>query len=665
MSHFIEEEHRQNRVTCCSGDQSLAGLAPLPMVPSVDFAANLRFVELATSGKDIHQWPCILFENTRQFRQQDRALREAINHGRLEAMESNLALSKFRLQCAHQSTQAYDNPRSSNPQVPTLAHQTPFVYLLGKVQSPSTRDVKMEANSQEKVAEGRPCRLLFAPNFTLHPFSEGFTSAMKLCKLPGFCEAIEEALALACTKNENVLIELASTDSPSPLLPLDLPIEGRVAANEPEFIETRIRFVPLIVQSHKRVVPWPAMMFHNWNKFRQQLLSCGLLKDVIHELKLFSIQRSLREQQSVDPPFAYLFGIPPLSSKVIPVGKRCAGLLHDQQPWWKACPYVDIPGFWHAHTELQFALQRLSVVATTTQPALASPETRRPKSPPGDRVPLMVGTASQPDIRMTTTTTKPKKRAAPHRRALEDITPKPQNRSRVPAPRASRRQSMPIITMTKSPLPPPNFGYLDIQYIPSFAEVWPLLENEGYSFERGQYCVAGSAGFNGVRGRDYFDSEQDFRRYLCVEGIRLSRGGSMRIQEVAKYEALKAWVSYHRVAKLLKGIHVGEQGPSLSSIPRLTAKAARVLKERLGFVYCQGSRWKVPGRRSRLNYFELCNELSRYGIPQDCDLSVLSFDELVTLELYIGCPEFRPLSFFQPRSSRVSQFQIGIAGACF
>ena len=92
---------------------------------------------------------------------------------------------------------------------------------------------------------------------------------------------------------------------------------------------------------------------------------------------------------------------------------------------------------------------------------------------------------------------------------------------------------------------------------------------------------------------------------------------------------VEAWVSYHRVVKLLV-----ESGKTLEQIPRLHNKDERELLKKLKIIW-KNKLWEVPGMTERLHEHELREMLALKGIPEACDRTVLTPEENLSLEFHI------------------------------
>jgi hypothetical protein len=174
------------------------------------------------------------------------------------------------------------------------------------------------------------------------------------------------------------------------------------------------------------------------------------------------------------------------------------------------------------------------------------------------------------------------------------------------------------------------FRSRDIKEIPDFdGNVRLALEEAGHAIDitNSTYIIPGGEGI--------FHSIDEYRSYLCINGVALRGIKDRSAKKEDRFQALMAWVCYHRVEKLVGGKDVSEIAY------RIDTSGLQKMLLKLGMMY-RSYKWEIPGSDDRYDENELEDKLAKEGIDQVLVAnSEMSNEEHICLELYISCPFLR------------------------
>ena len=174
------------------------------------------------------------------------------------------------------------------------------------------------------------------------------------------------------------------------------------------------------------------------------------------------------------------------------------------------------------------------------------------------------------------------------------------------------------------------FRSRDIKEIPDFdGNVRLALEEAGHAID------IGNSTFTIPGGEGTFYSIDDYRSYLCINGVALRGIKDRSAKKEDRFQALMAWVCYHRVEKLVGGKDVSKIAN------RIDTSGLQKMLLKLGMMY-RSYKWEIPGSDDRYDDNELEDKLAKEGIDQNLVTnSEMSNEEHICLELYISCPFLR------------------------
>ena len=171
-----------------------------------------------------------------------------------------------------------------------------------------------------------------------------------------------------------------------------------------------------------------------------------------------------------------------------------------------------------------------------------------------------------------------------------------------------------------------QFRCRDIKVIPDFSHVSLALEEAGHVFGEGTYKIPGG---------ETFQSIDEYRSYLCQHGVALKGIKDRSAKKEERFQALMAWVCYHRVEKLLGGkdVSVITNRIDRTGLQKMFVKLGMMLRS---------NRWEIPGSDDRYDATELEDKFAQEGIDQKLvENSEMSREEHIRLELYVSCPFLR------------------------
>jgi hypothetical protein len=180
--------------------------------------------------------------------------------------------------------------------------------------------------------------------------------------------------------------------------------------------------------------------------------------------------------------------------------------------------------------------------------------------------------------------------------------------------------------------------------VPTFDDVRGLLEYGGFVFRESLYARPGMDPIKNKKaekGKDYFDSEVDFRQHLCAYGIgvpesRWKADDAMTLEDWVRLANATALVGYSTVPECKE----------------LSSAQASALLKRIGYGFLTGEFCYIPPGIDRTsekitetgpcqNRFKdfahkdgLFNHLARFGLQGDT--GKLSAVELLSLQLFIA-----------------------------
>ena len=174
------------------------------------------------------------------------------------------------------------------------------------------------------------------------------------------------------------------------------------------------------------------------------------------------------------------------------------------------------------------------------------------------------------------------------------------------------------------------FRSRDIKEIPDFdGNVRLALEEAGHAID------IGNSTFTIPGGEGTFYSIDDYRSYLCINGVALRGIKDRSAKKEDRFQALMAWVCYHRVENLVGGKDASEIAN------RIDNSGLQKMLLKLGMMY-RSYKWEIPGSDDRYDDNELEDKLAKEGIDQNLVTnSEMSNEEHICLELYISCPFLR------------------------
>jgi len=181
-----------------------------------------------------------------------------------------------------------------------------------------------------------------------------------------------------------------------------------------------------------------------------------------------------------------------------------------------------------------------------------------------------------------------------------------------------------------------KYRYQVIEKIPTFTEVKKTLEEVGHIFRDGTYTAPLG------RGKiQTFLSENDYRTFLCRDGVTLKGVNNRDASRERKYMTLMAWVCYHRVEKLLGQTVV----PSHYTDKDIHSEWKQILTE-LGIHRSGGGKWTIPRIKGKVEDFTFTHRLAQEGIPEYLvEESNMSKYYHILLELHCSCPVRRFLYY--------------------
>jgi hypothetical protein len=178
--------------------------------------------------------------------------------------------------------------------------------------------------------------------------------------------------------------------------------------------------------------------------------------------------------------------------------------------------------------------------------------------------------------------------------------------------------------------------------VPSFGDVWPLLQTFGYYEQDNVYYKPGvNPSLNQeelTEDRDYFTSVGHLRRYLCAYGLDFQSSDlgqtAVGLRNMGK---LQKWIRF----AIVQGLHQSTIPP----VGKVTLKPAHVccLLKQIGFT-CVGSESEVyllPGESDNSKGRQLSGEkgleayLARFGLPKTCHFNNISEAKRLQLEIYL------------------------------
>jgi len=570
---------------------------------SLDISTKISFVEiLSETEPDTMLWPCVYFARAAEFTSRMDNFIEVLHHGEDEALQAKLDIQFSGLD------DESDDSKS-------------LVYLLGK--DPTTP---------------HSTRLIIEPP-QVHSFSDKVHDAIEQVRLPdsddNFSDALKAAMVLVVPRSvadPSVMYssqQLAGNNSLSAL--------SQISVSTPELSAPRAVFVPINVPGTNQIVSWPGILFHKGLSLIKGLIELGLAC----ESEKSDLQEAILEvrESGSSPPFCFLFGRPPSASRIITVEhpQDLAFYSHDfSNVGIHKHYYVD--GYWDAYHRLMFAIAwspgkpKFSIVRASAQ------ITKRVAS----HGTTTSDTAKRPANAASTATTKKTKVPVKGKAATKTKRPPMADISNKKTERKHKKSKVKVSSPDKPSAPTcfddpwKQYEANRIKKIPTFEDAKPFLERAGYTFRDGLYCLPGKdplSNTQAVMGQDYFISEEDLRRYLCFHHkIPLGNGLRPRGKSNDKERPqLEAWVRYCRVAKLLGG-------RSIADAPKLSAPGCRYLLEnKLGFDWSNG--WQIPGNDDgRVDEASLKLQIGSRGLPQACDISKITEDELLGIEMFYSSP---------------------------
>jgi len=184
--------------------------------------------------------------------------------------------------------------------------------------------------------------------------------------------------------------------------------------------------------------------------------------------------------------------------------------------------------------------------------------------------------------------------------------------------------------MVKKPSLLERYRSRDVQLIPDFSHVCLALVEAGHKIDTANNTYE-------VPGRELiFHSLEEYRSYLCLNGVALVKIKDRSAKKEERFQALMAWVCYHRVERLM-----GSKDVSVVK-NRIDTNGFERMLQNLGMMY-RSNKWEIPGSDERYDGRELEDKLALEGIPPALveNSTNVSREELISLELYLSCPFLR------------------------
>jgi hypothetical protein len=533
------------------------------------YGTKLHLVKLqVTGGQESVLWPCVVFPSKEDLLANREHLFACLGHGSQEEAFLNLDGRKHRIE--------------NFPDVRPWPVPESVAYLLGK-STPENKRVVFGLIGHEILTDFQ----------SQHDAVRSKYGSI----LPGLEEALSEAFSLLTSPERAEEKEEESS--------------FEKMKSEPEFSESRLRFVEVTCSDRDVLVPWPAIIFHNCESFTDGLRTKQILSRNKKELHLRNEYIKILEAGR-GPPAIFLFGDAPDGCKAMTID---CGLLDYDATVAKAHRYFDVPKFKEALNEA------MSAVAG---PRIPTPEVN------SDRLSL---SHHQQESRAARNIAGIHRSEPQHKSAKRNISSVLQDVSNKPNSKKKGSKTGPTGRDLADELSRKEFLANNIQEIPSFSVIRAgILEKTGYSVLDNRFSLPGIS--------YTFDSESAFREHLCLNGIRLvgfrARGAKPEIE--ADLGRLAAWVCYHRVEKCLNGRF-------LADVPRLSNKEGRALLEKTGLRWNYG-KWHVPGEAKPFENDDIIQLLARKGLPESCDVSMISKEDQLRLEIFISCPSRRKMPLF-------------------
>ena len=169
----------------------------------------------------------------------------------------------------------------------------------------------------------------------------------------------------------------------------------------------------------------------------------------------------------------------------------------------------------------------------------------------------------------------------------------------------------------------------------TFNDFKPALEQAGFKFTKGCFALPNkhpSVYKEAKLGRDYFESEYEFRKHLCAFGMDDCKAWDSETREL-----LNIWVRYHIV-------DYTDRLPNIDSSKKHNMwKIRNIWKTltRIGFVYRNnhlGARYCFPGDGGiEFNSEATCLEyIARYGFPDSCAFTSMTDVDRVRLQMVVA-----------------------------
>ena len=174
-----------------------------------------------------------------------------------------------------------------------------------------------------------------------------------------------------------------------------------------------------------------------------------------------------------------------------------------------------------------------------------------------------------------------------------------------------------------------------------FSDVKKAFQRGGYNFDAGRYCLPRKdprKNKYAVEGKDYFTSENHFRKHLCEHGVEGAFGKTDK-------EAIHEWVRMN----IVKSVDLSRKLPVFKRIANHN-EAIGMLKK-LGFqehkvqgvvVHCVPDATPADGMHGKTLFhsdLELRKHLARFGLPNNCkwgNVKGIVAEEKLRLEFYIS-----------------------------
>ena len=176
--------------------------------------------------------------------------------------------------------------------------------------------------------------------------------------------------------------------------------------------------------------------------------------------------------------------------------------------------------------------------------------------------------------------------------------------------------------------------------IPKFSTVKEILEKDGYSFSRGKFCRPGYSEVNEKLGENYFETEADFQKDLCMYGVSNCAEWTQEEKDI-----IHRWIRLSIVSsKKTRGNEIEYtklgQGEIFDLLKRLGFEQKRI-------PVLQTEVWCFPGVdptsgtcNDGVNYFPIDGELrlylSRSGFPKNCAFDEITSEDLLNLEMMMA-----------------------------